>query len=64
MYVFRAFILLFLVAEAWLLYLMSAVIGFGAAIIWTGQGNYLILNSDKNTIQRNSGVFWAMLQCR
>jgi len=61
---FRAFIFLFLVAQTWLLYMMSAIIGFGAAVIWTGQGNYLIMNSDKQTIQRNSGVFWAMLQCR
>lgn len=61
--IYTAFILLFLVGESWLLYLMSAVIGLGAAVIWTGQGNYLVLNSDSDTIQRNSSIFWAMLQC-
>ncbi|KAE8743668.1 hypothetical protein FOCC_FOCC010709 [Frankliniella occidentalis] len=57
------FISTFLYPSTWLLYVSSAVIGFGAAIIWTGQGNYLTLNSTKETISRNSGVFWAMLQC-
>jgi len=56
------FIASFLVPKTWLLYLASCVIGFGAAIIWTGQGNYLTLNSDSMTISRNSGIFWAMLQ--
>nr|CAD7442538.1 unnamed protein product [Timema bartmani] len=58
----RLFIVSFLFPKTWLLYLASCVIGFGAAIIWTGQGNYLTLNSDSETISRNSGVFWAMLQ--
>ncbi|KAG8236565.1 hypothetical protein J437_LFUL017021 [Ladona fulva] len=56
------FILSFLLPKTWLLYLASVVIGFGAAIIWTGQGNYLTLNSDSSTMSRNSGIFWAMLQ--
>ena len=30
----------------------------------TGQGNYLTLNSDGSNISRNSGVFWAVFQCR
>ena len=47
----------------WTLYAASVVIGFGAAIIWTGQGNFLTLNSDDLTMGRNSGIFWAMLQC-
>lgn len=33
-------------------------------VIWTGQGNFLTINSDSETIGRNSGVFWALLQCR
>ncbi|KAJ9596528.1 hypothetical protein L9F63_012470, partial [Diploptera punctata] len=56
------FIASFLLPKTWLLYLASCVIGFGAAVIWTGQGNYLTLNSDSTTISRNSGIFWAMLQ--
>lgn len=47
----------------WSLYLASALIGFGASIFWTGQGNFLTINSDSETMSRNSGVFWALLQC-
>jgi hypothetical protein len=58
------FIASFLWPHTWLLYLVSVVVGLGAALIWTGQGNYLTLMSDDATITRNSGIFWAMLQCR
>lgn len=58
------FILSFLVPRTWLLYVASVVIGIGAPMIWTGQGNYLTLCSTPATISRNSGVFWAMLQAR
>lgn len=57
------FIVTFLFPRTWLLYVASVLIGAGAAAIWTGQGNYLTINSDADTISRNSGVFWAMLQC-
>lgn len=33
-------------------------------VLWTAQGKVLFDNSDKDTIGRNSGVFWFMLQCR
>nr|CAI5855156.1 unnamed protein product [Callosobruchus analis] len=56
------FILSFLIPQTWLLYLVSAIIGIGAALIWTGQGNYLTLSSTKAKISRNSGIFWALLQ--
>ncbi|XP_046408837.1 UNC93-like protein MFSD11 [Ischnura elegans] len=59
---YALFIMSFLIPRIWLLYTASAVMGFGAAIIWTGQGNYLTLNSDSSTMSRNSGIFWAMLQ--
>lgn len=61
--IYTLFILSFLIPQTWLLYLMSSIIGIGAAVIWTGQGTYLVLNSDKTTMNRNSGIFWAMLQC-
>nr|CAB3263792.1 UNC93-like protein MFSD11 [Phallusia mammillata] len=45
------------------LYIGSVIIGIGAAVLWTGQGNFLTLNSSEETMGRNSGIFWAMLQC-
>ncbi|XP_065089068.1 UNC93-like protein MFSD11 [Ochlerotatus camptorhynchus] len=56
------FIITFLWPKTWLLYVASAVLGTGAAFIWTGQGMYLSKCSDESTISRNSGIFWAMLQ--
>ncbi|XP_046439312.1 UNC93-like protein MFSD11 [Daphnia pulex] len=53
----------FFLQQSWALYTCSALLGFGAALIWTGQGNYLTLNSDGSNISRNSGVFWAVFQC-
>lgn len=45
-----------------LLYTMSAVLGVGAAFIWTGHGQYLTENSDNDTMSRNAGIFWAIFQ--
>lgn len=61
---FSVFMVSFLFPKTWLLYLTSAILGAGAALIWTGQGNYLSLCSNASNISRNSGVFWAMLQAR
>ncbi|XP_071106126.1 UNC93-like protein MFSD11 [Haliotis cracherodii] len=57
------FILSFLKPMEWALYLGSALVGFGAAILWTAQGSTLTINSDTETVARNSGIFWALLQC-
>ncbi|XP_055925078.1 UNC93-like protein MFSD11 [Argiope bruennichi] len=60
---YSLFIANFFFHETWCLYLASAIIGFGASLFWTGQGNFLTINSDAETMSRNSGVFWALLQC-
>ncbi|XP_014776808.1 UNC93-like protein MFSD11 isoform X1 [Octopus bimaculoides] len=57
------FILSFLKPIYWTLYLGSVLIGFGAAVIWTAQGAFLTNNSNSETMSRNSGIFWALLQC-
>ncbi|XP_064622299.1 UNC93-like protein MFSD11 isoform X2 [Lineus longissimus] len=52
----------FLRPMTWALYTGSVLVGLGASVLWTAQGNFLTLNSDTNTITRNSGVFWALMQ--
>lgn len=56
------FIASFFWANTGLLYGMSAVLGSGAALIWTGHGQYLTENSDSDTMSRNAGIFWAIFQ--
>ncbi|XP_063612248.1 UNC93-like protein MFSD11 isoform X1 [Penaeus indicus] len=56
------FIACFLWPQTWLLYLTSVLVGIGAALFWAGEGNYLTLMSDQDTIARNSGIFWALFQ--
>ncbi len=48
----------------WSYYVVSILVGIGAAVIWTAQGVYLTNNSDDSTISRNSGIFWALFQVR
>jgi len=50
----------FFIMMPWLIYVANVILGIGAAVIWTAQGNVLANNSDPTTITRNSGVFWAM----
>ncbi|GFO25557.1 unc93-like protein mfsd11 [Plakobranchus ocellatus] len=57
------FVLSFLKPMVWALYFGSVLVGFGAAILWTGQGNFLTINSNSETVARNSGIFWALFQC-
>jgi hypothetical protein len=56
------FIATFLWPRTEILYGASAVVGIGAALAWTGHGLFLTINSDSDTMSRNSGLFWAIFQ--
>ncbi|GAU93177.1 hypothetical protein RvY_05156 [Ramazzottius varieornatus] len=44
------------------LYASSILLGIGAAVLWTSQGVFLTINSSDQTMSRNAGMFWAILQ--
>ncbi|CAB0041671.1 unnamed protein product [Trichogramma brassicae] len=56
------FIASFLYPRTELLYIFSSIVGAGAALAWTGHGLFLTVNSDDETMSRNSGMFWAIFQ--
>lgn len=43
-------------------YVFSVLIGCAGALIWVGQGTILITNSTKETIGRNTGIFFLMFE--
>ncbi|XP_020821614.1 UNC93-like protein MFSD11 [Phascolarctos cinereus] len=59
---YSIYIAVFIQPFTWSFYTASVFIGIAAAVLWTAQGNCLTVNSDENTIGRNSGIFWALLQ--
>ncbi|XP_069760733.1 UNC93-like protein MFSD11 [Narcine bancroftii] len=61
--VYSGYVISFSKPMTWSLYIASILIGFAAAVLWTAQGTFLIMNSDPTTINRNTGTFWALLQC-
>uniref|UniRef100_A0A8C5EHB3 UNC93-like protein MFSD11 n=1 Tax=Gouania willdenowi TaxID=441366 RepID=A0A8C5EHB3_GOUWI len=60
---YSGYIGVFISPSTWSFYLTSILIGIGAAMLWTAQGHFLVENSDASTINRNTGMFWALLQC-
>uniref|UniRef100_A0A915LZ15 UNC93-like protein MFSD11 n=1 Tax=Meloidogyne javanica TaxID=6303 RepID=A0A915LZ15_MELJA len=52
----------FLFLNRFYLFGSSALLGLGAAVIWTAQGKYLALNSEPETAGKHSGLFWALSQ--
>ncbi|KAK9534720.1 hypothetical protein VZT92_007149 [Zoarces viviparus] len=60
---YSGYIAVFIVPSTWSFYLTSVLIGIGAAMLWTAQGHFLVENSEASTINRNTGMFWALLQC-
>ncbi|XP_056608818.1 UNC93-like protein MFSD11 isoform X2 [Triplophysa dalaica] len=61
--VYSGYIAVFIIPSTWSFYFTSVLIGIGAALLWTAQGHFLLENSDVSTINRNTGMFWALLQC-
>ncbi|XP_030646249.1 UNC93-like protein MFSD11 [Chanos chanos] len=60
---YSGYIAVFISPSTWSFYFTSVLIGIGAAMLWTAQGHFLVENSDAATINRNTGMFWALLQC-
>uniref|UniRef100_A0A672G7S9 Major facilitator superfamily domain containing 11 n=1 Tax=Salarias fasciatus TaxID=181472 RepID=A0A672G7S9_SALFA len=59
---YSGYIAMFIYPYTWTFYTASVLVGIGAAVLWTAQGNVLAINSSDRTIGRNSGIFWALLQ--
>uniref|UniRef100_A0A8C5CKH7 Major facilitator superfamily domain containing 11 n=1 Tax=Gadus morhua TaxID=8049 RepID=A0A8C5CKH7_GADMO len=59
---YSAYIAMFIQPRVWSFYTASVLVGFGAAVLWTAEGNVLAINSTDTTIGRNSGLFWALQQ--
>ncbi|XP_027898061.1 UNC93-like protein MFSD11 isoform X1 [Xiphophorus couchianus] len=60
---YSGYIAVFIMPSTWSFYLTSVLIGIGAALLWTAQGQFLVENSEASTINRNTGLFWGLLQC-
>jgi len=46
------------------MYTASVIIGIGAAVIWTAQGDFLGMQSPTDKLMmRNTGIFWVLFQC-
>uniref|UniRef100_A0A3Q3XJ30 Uncharacterized protein n=1 Tax=Mola mola TaxID=94237 RepID=A0A3Q3XJ30_MOLML len=59
---YSGYIAMFIHPYTWSFYTASVLVGIGAAVLWTAQGNVLTINSTNDTIGRNSGIFWALMQ--
>lgn len=59
---YAIYILAFNVEKSWAIYAVTVIGGVAGGLVWTAEGNYLVLNSDSKTISRNVGIFWAFLQ--
>eukprot|EP00730_Choanoeca_flexa_P005767 TRINITY_DN12019_c1_g4_i4.p1 TRINITY_DN12019_c1_g4~~TRINITY_DN12019_c1_g4_i4.p1 ORF type:complete len:430 (+),score=70.69 TRINITY_DN12019_c1_g4_i4:104-1291(+) len=60
---YALFIATFLKPAQWSILGASALVGVGAAVLWTAQGNFLTINTTEENRGQMSGIFWALLQC-
>lgn len=56
-----AYFLQFLFELPWFYYAECVLCGVASALYWTGQANYLILNSRTKHMARNTGIFWTLV---
>lgn len=49
--------------DTWV-YFGSALCGIGASLLWTGQGNYIVLNAEIGKVYSGIGIFWIIFQAR
>ena len=45
-----------------LLYTCALLNGIGAALLWTGQGKFLSINTSDSSSGRDSALFWSLYQ--
>ena len=57
---YSLFIISLLSGSAILIYFASALLGIAAALLWTGQGSYLIRVSDEKSYGANAGFFSSL----
>ncbi|VDP84847.1 unnamed protein product [Echinostoma caproni] len=56
------YVSVFVEPRDWILYSVSVLNGFGAAVLWTAQGTYITRCSDDETINRHFSLFWSIFQ--
>lgn len=46
--------------NVWVIFVSTVIGGVSASILWSAHGNYLIVNSTRTTLLRNTGIFWSL----
>ncbi|GAV02388.1 hypothetical protein RvY_12961-1 [Ramazzottius varieornatus] len=59
---FIFFLLSFIRPVLWLLIIAAVIAGFGSALLSTAGGVFMALNSDSETIGRNTGIFFGLYE--
>ncbi|HIH10621.1 TPA: MFS transporter [Candidatus Woesearchaeota archaeon] len=54
---YGSYIISLLYPRSWLVYVISALLGVAAGLLWTGQGTYLVRMSSSDSYGKNAGFF-------